>query len=635
MSSDGGRPDEGVPGTGSEVAVADGGEGAAPAEIATSGGTSEQVGIAGADGGAATTATTADSAVADSVTAQPSEPNAPAIDAGIQTAAAPADPANIAGLDSVQQPTDEASQDDMSPVPVTPPPAATAPPSAAFDTPAVPPIEQHAATVQEDASPAPEQPAGEPPLKPRVQMNRGSDGAGVAVPTGGADGGGGGVDRTPVELPGKNEPLDEGIEAEIAAAMGGAVGAAAASVASPGSDLPDISAAGQVTDAGGAGDVAVGQRLNGTVVSIHGDNVMVDLDGVRYAGVVPGRQFGDSLPEPGAKLEVVVDSVDDAQGNANCSIPTGTRKPGGNWDAVQVGQNVDVLVKKTNKGGLEVTVGQLRGFMPASQVDLGFVDDLTKFIGQKMAAKVLEVNPQRKKLVVSRRALLAEERKSLEKDLFENLEKGQTRTGTVKSIKDFGAFVDIGGADGLLHIGQISWSRINHPSDVLAVGQEVEVQILEVDPEKKKISLSMRQLQSNPWTLAEQTYPVGSSVTGKVTRVADFGAFVMLEPGVEGLVHISQLSRERVRAVSDVLSQGQEVEAKVMEVDLSRRRISLSIKAMQEPSGGDGGMGEGGMPPEDDPRESRRRQRRRNQNLRGGTGGSGKGGLFGNPNDFD
>ncbi|MFG0334786.1 MAG: 30S ribosomal protein S1, partial [Maioricimonas sp. JB049] len=261
------------------------------------------------------------------------------------------------------------------------------------------------------------------------------------------------------------------------------------------------------------------------------------------------------------------------------------------------------------------------------QVDLGYIADLAPFVGQKLQARVIEVSPERRRLVLSRRALLQEERAVAEQELLQTLAAGETRTGRVKTIKDYGAFVDLGGVDGFLHIGQISWNRINHPSEAIQEGQQVEVKVLSIDAESKKISLSMRQLEANPWTLAEDKYPKGSVVSGKVTRTEAFGAFVELEPGVEGLVHISELDHRRVKRVTEVLNVGQVAQVQVLEVDPGRKRISLSVKALLEkpamPTDEDQAPG-GGTPYE----------RKRKGPLKGGVGGSGKGGLFGNPNDF-
>jgi small subunit ribosomal protein S1 len=213
--------------------------------------------------------------------------------------------------------------------------------------------------------------------------------------------------------------------------------------------------------------------------------------------------------------------------------------------------------------------------------------------------------------------------------LWAKLEIDQTYSGTVKTLKEYGAFIDIGGVDGFLHIGEISWTRVNHPSDVLAEGQAVDVKIIALDREKKKISLGMRQLAANPWSTAEANYRPGSTVSGKVTRTADFGAFVELEPGVEGLIHISELDHRHVRKVTEVLTVGQSVDVQVLEVDPARKRISLSLKALQpKPQPEEKAVAEQPASPE-------RPQRKKPMKLKGGIGGPTKGGLFGNPKDFD
>lgn len=540
------------------------------------------------------------------------------------------------------------SQDAVAEMPNEPPPTATAPPSETMNTAnthagVAPPLAEHAATVQEPATgipaPAPvipdEMPEGTAPTetvqpKPSVQerMRPGNDEEAVPVPTQGPAAQSGGS-RGPVEVPRDDETnLDPALEAQISEQLSGTMQTAAPGPEPTGDgDDSHVQTVAEATAALVAGDlVATGQKVEGTVTTIHGDGVFIDF-GARLSGSVPTRQFPvDDLPKVGDKLEVIVQQIDETEGVILCSRP-GSRASSkkANWDEVAEGQVVDARVTKRNKGGLEVTVGSLRGFMPASQVDSGFVENLDQFVGQTLQARVLEVNPAKRKLVVSRKSLMMESRRESEKELFAKLEKGDKVSGTVKSIKDFGAFIDLGGADGLLHIGQISWSRIGHPSEVLDVGQEIEVQVLDVDAEKKKISLSMRNLASNPWTQAEQKYPIGSTQSGKVTRVTDFGAFVMVEPGVEGLIHISQIDHRRVRRVEDELSVGQAVEAKVLEVDPGRKRISLSLKAMKA------------APEQFDaaPIEDRRPKRPRRNDLRGGSGSAGgKGGLFGNPKDF-
>ncbi|MFO1095537.1 MAG: S1 RNA-binding domain-containing protein [Planctomycetaceae bacterium] len=357
----------------------------------------------------------------------------------------------------------------------------------------------------------------------------------------------------PVELPSRSD-LDAEMEAEIAAALeSGEIGVTSTS------PEPVPVAAGEEPPAPAPTleTATEGTKLTGTIQSIHEDNVFVDF-GWRLSGVVSLRQFSPKKPpKVGDKLEVVVEKVDEEEGLIACRLPRGTSRISGDWHAISVGQIVDCLVTKTNKGGLDVTVGNLRGFMPASQADLSYVADLQTFVGQKLRAKVTEVNAPRRRLVVSRRQVLQEERAVAEQELMTHIAVGQTVPGRVKTIKEYGAFVDLGGVDGFLHIGQISWARIGHPNEVLTEGQEVEVRILSIEPEKKRISLGMRQLAANPWVHAEGKYAKGTTHTGKVTRTEQFGAFIELEPGVEGLCHISELDYKRVRAVTDVLSVGQ------------------------------------------------------------------------------
>jgi small subunit ribosomal protein S1 len=277
-----------------------------------------------------------------------------------------------------------------------------------------------------------------------------------------------------------------------------------------------------------------------------------------------------------------------------------------------------------------VTVSGLRGFMPASQVELGFAGNLEQYVGQKVTVQVTEVNPKKRNLVVSRKALLQAERQESEGEFWSTVEVGKDFSGTVKTIKDYGAFVNIGSVDGFLHIGEISWSRINHPADVLKEGQTVDVKILKLDPEKKRISLGMKQLAQNPWASAEEKYSTGRTISGKVTRITDFGAFVELEPGLEGMVHISELAWRRVGSVSEILTPGETRDFQVQELDSKRKRVSLSLKALEkkpEP------VRTERPEPEEAPAPEPRKPR--NQNLRGGTDRDSKrGGLFGNPSDF-
>ena len=418
----------------------------------------------------------------------------------------------------------------------------------------------------------------------------------------------------PVAIPPANEELDADVEAELAAAMSGEQAAA-----TPSAEIAAGESAEPVTEE----DIESGTKLKGRVQSIQKESILLDV-GLRSSAMVALRQFeGRKQPQLGQELEIVVDRFDADDGLLLASLPRAARSAG-NWDEVSVGQVVECLVKKSNKGGLEVTVSNLRGFMPASQVDLGFVSSLDEFVGQKLTAKVIEVKPEKRNLVVSRRAIMQDEREEIAQDLWQNLEVGQTHTGTVKTVKEYGAFVDIGGIDGLLHVAEISWTRVNHPRDLLKVGQELDVQVIGVDPDKKKVSLSLKQLKANPWDDCVARYPVESVVRGKVSNITNFGAFVEIEEGVEGLIHISEIDYRRINKVTDVLSEGQEVEAKVVSIDADRKRIGLSLKALKAKP-------EPVQKPKDEdlaPGGGEAYQRKRKGPLKGGTGSS-SGPLFG------
>lgn len=420
----------------------------------------------------------------------------------------------------------------------------------------------------------------------------------------------------PVNVPPESTPLDSQLAAEIDAALASSLSGTAASGATPQAPVPPSE-----------DELQPGTQLKAKVQSVTSENVFCDV-GYRVPALIPLKQFPQGKhPRVGEEFLVIADRFDPDSGVIQANLPKAIRRTRGNWEELSVGQVVECYVTKTNKGGLEVTVSNLRGFLPASQVEVGFVPSLESYVGQKFPVQITEVNPAKRNLVVSRRALLIEERKQAAANFWQKVEVGQQYRGTVKTIKDYGAFVDLGGVDGFLHVGEMSWTRIKHPSDILQEGQTIDVMILSLDREKQKIGLGMRQLSQNPWHTAAEKYPVGRVVSGRVTRVTDFGAFVELEPGVEGLIHISELDHRRVKRVSDVLTVGQEVQSQVLEVAPDRQRISLSLKALKEKP--EEPKDEDRAPSKGEPYE-----RKRKEPLRGGTGSVTTGGLFGNPSDF-
>lgn len=317
-------------------------------------------------------------------------------------------------------------------------------------------------------------------------------------------------------------------------------------------------------------------RRMGTVIKVHRDDVFFNI-GTRNEGVASLKQFKES-PEIGISMDVVITGFNAEEGLYELVIP-GAAVNVGDWDDVSEGLVVEANVTGSNTGGLECQVGNLRGFIPTSQISLYRVENIAEFVGQKLQCVITEANPQRQNLVLSHRAVLERQREESREEFLNQLEVGQLREGTVRSLRDFGAFVDIGGIDGLIHISKMSWDRINHPSEVLKEGQAIKVKVEKIDRQTGKIGLSYRDTLENPWATVEQKYPVSGIVQGTVTRIAKFGAFVKLEPGVEGLIHISELAHHRVNLVSSIVQEGQTVEVKVVSVDPSEQRIGLSLKA--------------------------------------------------------
>jgi small subunit ribosomal protein S1 len=371
---------------------------------------------------------------------------------------------------------------------------------------------------------------------------------------------------TKVPILSRRGPVDADIERELEAALAGMDEAALRGL----TQEPRRAAKGAAPADSG--------RKKGRVLSVHGDDVFMDVGG-RSQGVVSIDQFPEGPPAVGQEFDVSIEGYDRANG-----LLLLTRKGAAvrvDWSTVQEGLTVEARVTGVNKGGLEVDVNGIRGFIPISQLELYRVEDAAPYLGQRLKCLVTEAKPEERNLVLSRRAVLEREREEAREKTWAGLAEGQVRTGIVRSVKDFGAFVDLGGVDGLLHVGDMSWSRVASAADVVQPGQSVEVVVLKINPETRKLSLGLKQLQKSPWDEAAANYPPDTVVAGKVTRVMDFGAFVELEPGVEGLVHISELSHQRVRRPSDVVKPGQEVQVKVLKVEPGAKRMSLSLKAAQ------------------------------------------------------
>jgi small subunit ribosomal protein S1 len=311
------------------------------------------------------------------------------------------------------------------------------------------------------------------------------------------------------------------------------------------------------------------------VVGVHGDRVFVDL-GVREQGFLSLKD-SESAPEVGATIKVRIVRFDPENSIYEVALPARASDVAA-WEDLSVGMLVEARVTGVNSGGLECEVNHIRGFIPISQIDVYRVSNPEEYIGQRLTCVVLEANRERRNLVLSRRAAIEREQQAAREAFWAQLEPGQVYEGLVRKITDFGAFVDLGGADGLLHISQMSWGRINHPSEVLQEGQRIKVKVLSVDKTARRISLAYRDLLGDPWEQAASKYPETAVVRGKVTRIMPYGAFVELEPGIEGLVHISELAWKKVWRVGDVVKEGQEVEAVVLSVDPQARRISLSMK---------------------------------------------------------
>jgi small subunit ribosomal protein S1 len=331
-----------------------------------------------------------------------------------------------------------------------------------------------------------------------------------------------------------------------------------------------------------------GDVVNGKVVRIDKDEVLVDI-GYKSEGVIPSNELsirksvdpGDEV-ELGEEVDALVLTKEDAEGRLVLSKKRARFEKA--WrrieTAAESGEPVEGSVIEVVKGGLILDLG-VRGFLPASLVDIRRVHNLDEFMGQTLECKVIELNRSRNNVVLSRRAVLEEERKEVREQILDRLQPGQIVEGKISNIVDFGAFVDLDGIDGLIHISELSWSHVNHPTEVVAIGDDVRIKVLDIDRDRQRISLGLKQTQEDPWQRVVSTHRSGDVLEGAVTKVVAFGAFVEILPGVEGLVHISELADHHVESPSEVVEPGAKLNVKILEIDEERRRLSLSIKRVE------------------------------------------------------
>jgi len=328
-----------------------------------------------------------------------------------------------------------------------------------------------------------------------------------------------------------------------------------------------------------------GQIVQGVVVSVNPNEVMVDI-GFKSEGAVPIKEFADPQSiEINQEIEVFLENVEDQEGQVVLSKQKADFMRV--WDSIKeahdTGNTVEGRLMRRIKGGIVVDLFGVEAFLPGSQIDIRQVKNFDQFIGQEFPFKIIKLNKARRNIVVSRRAVLEEERSRMREEIIKVLEEGQVREGVVKNITDFGAFIDLGGVDGLLHITDMSWGRVNHPSELVSIGDRIKVKVLNYDRERERISLGLKQLTSHPWENIEGKYPVDTQIRGKVVSITDYGAFVELEEGIEGLVHISEMSwTQHVRHPSKLVNIGDIVEVMVLKVDSENQKISLGMKQTED-----------------------------------------------------
>jgi len=329
-------------------------------------------------------------------------------------------------------------------------------------------------------------------------------------------------------------------------------------------------------------DLTPGKLIKGKIIGYAGDDVVVEV-GLKSEGLVPKEEFEGTEIKPGEVHSFYLEELEGEGGVVQLSKRKADRQMA--WqrimDTTKEGDVVEGTCMRKIKGGLLVDIG-VHVFLPASQVDIRRPGEIGDFIGKRIRASIIKIDLERHNIVISRRKLIEEERDAAKKRLMETLKEGQIVTGEVKNIADFGAFVDLGGIDGLLHITDMSWSRINHPSEILKIGQKVEVKVLNIDREKEKIALGLKQREASPWEEIEKKYPVGSRVRGAVVNLMSYGAFVRLEDGIEGLVHISEMSwTRRINHPSEIVQPNQEVDVVVLEINKDKQEISLGMKQVE------------------------------------------------------
>lgn len=332
-----------------------------------------------------------------------------------------------------------------------------------------------------------------------------------------------------------------------------------------------------------------GDIVDGTVISVNENEVLVNLGSTRD-GVVALEELDDHIENPlgyyseGDTITVIVIKEDDGEGNIVLSKKRADYEKV--WDEFEESINGDktfkIKVKEAIKGGAITEIKGVRGFIPASQLSVDYVEDISEYVGEELEVKAIEYSLEKKNVVLSAKVVQQKQREKQGKVLFDSISEGQVFTGSVTRLADFGAFVDLGGADGLVHISELSWKRIKHPSEVVAVGDRVEVMVLKVDKESKRIGLRLNDVQDNPWTNISSYYQENDVTNGKVVRLTNFGAFVELESGIDGLLHVSEISEERISKASDVLEIGQDVEVMILSIDEASKKMSFSMKALNE-----------------------------------------------------